>query len=158
MLGKIGASTLARGKAGLSKFKVLARHELGKAARQTGKVGMAGGNLVGQTIARDTKRVVRQTANIASSFVKEDRANSLLGYRLKKRGVALAAGVGVLSTAAKETKSHFTEDLRGTQSGSITPYAPSFNSRSVGNGYGNYGAQAGATGDLVFALNRNRRG
>lgn len=156
MLGKIASKTLKKGTANLRRAGVIAGHNLGKAAVTTAGVGAGAGKLAAVGFTDNVKRTTKAVVNAASGLVKEDRANSLLGYRLNKRGFALAAGVGVLSTTAKETKTYFKEDLRGRQDGYTTPYAPRMS--TVGNGYGSYGQQAGATGDLVFALNKNRRG
>lgn len=153
MLGKIGLNAATKTKMRASKLGRASVYNIGKGSKWTGKKL---GTIAGDTLKNDINKFVKSTANIASHFVREDKANSLIGYRLKKRGIALAAGVGVLSTAAKETKTYIKEDLRGSQDGYVTPLSPSYT--GVGNGYGSYGQQAGATGDLVFALNRNRRG
>lgn len=160
MLGKISKSTASKiGKRLAQEGSIFSYKAIDKAAKGlsfAGGLAKGATRTVTDTLLTDTGRYVKQTANVLSSFVREDKANSLIGYRLKKRGVALAAGVGVLSTTAKEAKTYLKEDLRGTRDGYITPLSPSYT--GVGNGYGSYGQQAGATGDLVFALNKNRRG
>lgn len=108
----------------------------------------------GQQLARNTMKTAKATFNVASSLIREDKKNSLVGYRLKKRGIALAVGAGALASGAKETKQYFKEDLRGREDSYTTPYAP----RPQSSAGANFGQRAGATGDLVFALNNNRRG
>lgn len=153
MFGKIGASGFSKTKARLGKAASI----MGQKTKRGAVKGMKlGGTYLADVAVQGLGKTMKSTANIASSLLREDRANSLLGYRLKKRGIALAVGIGALSAAKKETKAYFKEDLVGRKDGYITPHAPTMN--SVGSGYGNYGVQAGATGDLVFALNNNRKG
>lgn len=155
MFGKISKGTILKGKIAGAKMMSDAGYQLGRIVRNAGQGLGKIGTVLGDTLKVNAKKTLKSSLNIASSFLKEDKKNSLIGYRLKKRGFALAAGLGVASTAVKETNSYFKEDLRGKQDGYTTPFAPSM---KVGSGYGSFGQQAGATGDLVFALNRNRRG
>ena len=157
MRGKIIKDTLTRMDVAIGKASMKAGYELGKIGRKAAKLGSQGGKILGDTIATDAKQLTKATINAASGLLREDKANSLLGYKMKKRGIALIAGAGVASSVGKEAKSYYENDLRGRKDGYITPHAPSMPG-SVGSGYGSFGQQAGATGDLVFALNKNRRG
>lgn len=157
MHGKIAKNTLTRMQVALGKATMKAGHELGKVGRKAGKIGSQGGKILTDTIVSDTKQFTKATVNAVSGLLREDKAGSLLGYKMKKRGIALIAGAGVASSISKETKSYYENDLRGRKDGYVTPYSPSIPT-GVGQGYGNFGKQAGATGDLVFALNKNRRG
>lgn len=139
---------------GANKFKKGAINTTVKGAKITGEIGSALGKITGDALGKQVKQVTKGTLNLASTLVREDKTNSLIGYRLKKRGLALAAGVSVVGAVAKETKSYVNEDLRGRVDPYTTPISPQINS----GGYQNFGQQSGATGDLVFALNKNRRG
>lgn len=145
----------------ISKFNTaanVAMHNIGKVGKDGAKnlktLAKNPVKATGKQLLRNTGKTVKATANVASSFLKEDKKNSLLGYRVKKSGLALAVGAGALVSGAKETKQYFTEDLRGRKDTYTTPYAPSIQSSAGAN----FGQKAGATGDLVFALNNNRRG
>lgn len=153
MLGKILSKTGSKSRAKLQKLGAVAGHYTKRGTVSTAKNI---GTYVGAGVASNVKHTTRGAVNFASSLLKEDKANSLLGYRVNKKGLALAAGISAVSSATKETKQYFTQDLKGRSDGQVTPYAPRMT--GVGNGYGSYGQQAGATGDLVFALNKNRRG
>ena len=157
MRGKIAKDTITRMQIALGKSTLKAGHELGKVGRKVGKIGSEGGKILSDTIRTDAKKMTKAPVNAVSGLLREDKTGSLLGYKMKKRGIALIAGAGVASSIGKETKSYYENDLRGRRDGHITPYSPSI-STGVGQGYGNFGKQAGATGDLVFALNKNRRG
>lgn len=141
---RFGANKFARSAANATKIGLNATGSvLGKTAKITGNA-----------LGKQVKQVGKGTLNLASTLVREDKHNSLIGLRFKKRGLALVAGASMIGATAKEAKSYVNEDLRGRVDTYTTPIAPQLNS----SGYQNFGQQAGATGDLVFALNKNRKG
>ena len=90
---------------------------------------------------------------------------SLLGRKVTKGGLLLAGGIGVGIGMAKGTKEQII-NRQGSNDGRIYKPTPAMvnpyqlssqiaNGASMGNAYAN---NAGATGDLVFALHNNRHG
>ena len=146
MKGIIGKALL-RGKINAAQTVNAAGRMAVGTVRQLGKIP----SITKDTIVRDSGRAIKSTLNVASGLVKEDNKNSLLGYRLNKKGLLLAGTLGAGSTIMKETKSYYKEDLRGKQDGYTTRFAP-----KLGSGYGSFGTQAGATGDLALSLGRRR--
>lgn len=142
---------LKRGMRRLGKQSVKTAKEVTKA---TGSVLGTSGKVVGSVMADNSIKFMKGTVNAASHLVREDKKNSLIGLKFKKRGFALVAGASMIGATAKEAKSYVQDDLRGRVDSQTTPIAPRLN---IG-GYQDFGQQAGATGDLVFALNKNRRG
>lgn len=97
------------------------------------------------------KELGKASINMVSPFIKESKHNSLLGIRVNKVGIGLLGTGLVAAGAIGETKNYLTQTTRGQVDSSVTSFAPRLPSYS-------FGEQAGATGDLVFALNNNRRG
>jgi len=82
-------------------------------------------------------------------LLKDDlRESNLLGKKLNLAGKGLVYG-SALMAGAKEAFNDFNSNRMGQRDGQITRATPRTPS---------YANNAGATGDLVFAMNRNRRG
>lgn len=89
------------------------------------------------------------TKAIDKLFLKDDPRNSnLLGRKLNMAGKGVVVG-SALFAGAKEAFNDFNSNRMGQRDGQITRATPRTPS---------YENNAGATGDLVFAMNRNRRG
>lgn len=101
-----------------------------------------------RAVKNDLKLHANQAINFAGSmFEKTDK--NLLGVKLNTKGKIVAGGVA-LASGSKQAATKFNETTMGTQRDSqITPHAPRVPA---------YQNNGGATGDLVFALNANRRG
>lgn len=124
-------------------------HVIGGVGWGAKKMGQGAKYAIGGNIDH-IKRLPKTAINMASPFVSKNK-NSLLGYRLNPLGLGVAAtislGVGVGSGAREYVK----HGMTGQSDGQTTPFAPRLPSYS-------FGQQAGATGDLVFALNNKRKG
>ena len=95
-------------------------------------------------------RVMNRGFGLASKLVKpvEDGKFNLLGHKASALGVAAYAGASVVN-GVRGAWDDFNRNRMGTHDGQVrraTPRTPS------------YSNNAGATGDLVFAMNANRRG
>lgn len=77
--------------------------------------------------------------------------NSIFGAELTKTGKALVMGSGLVAGSIGAYNDYETTQM-GTPSGEVMSPTPS------AAGYTRFGEEMGATGDLVFAMNRNRRG
>lgn len=133
-----------------------------KSAKRNSKVGKFTRATVGQVgnvnthfspvqaVTKDVKKTIKAGTTLASSVMETDSTKNLLGVRLKKRGMALVGGVALATSTARGAKESLSM-YKGQTDGTTTPFAP----RPPSYEYGN---QAGATGDLVFALNNNRLG
>lgn len=101
-----------------------------------------------KALTNDLKLHATQVTNIAGSmFEKTDK--NLLGVKLNKKGMLVAGGVSLIGGVPQATNK-FNETTMGTQRDAhITPFAPKTPA---------YQNNGGATGDLVFALNQNRKG
>ena len=149
MIG-IGDSTQKTASA-VSSFSTKVRKKAGKAINETAeKVGKhekgIGFDLKG-AIAKDVKLHTSQVLNFAGSLVEETDKN-LLGIKLNGRGKIVAAGAALVGGSAQGVRSYNQKSM-GARDGQITGHTPTLPA---------YANNAGATGDLVFALNANRRG
>lgn len=78
---------------------------------------------------------------------------SLLGVKATKKGVALAIPIALVAGTPAATK-EFLNQRKGTNDGQLYTNAPiNTYGKALGNSYAN---NAGATGDLVFALHNQR--
>lgn len=103
---------------------------------------------LGSAIVDDVKGYANTALRAGESMFRASEKN-LLGIELSKRGKLVATGAALISGTSQATK-NFNNHTMGTQRDSqITPHAPSLPA---------YANNAGATGDLVFALNANRKG
>lgn len=121
---------------------------LGKEGRRISKYDKAVGFDLKRAVTNDLKLHANQAVEFAGSmFEKSDK--NLLGIKLNTKGKLVAGGLAVAS-GSKQAAAQFNETTMGTQRDSqITSHAPRIPS---------YANNGGATGDLVFALNANRKG
>ena len=75
---------------------------------------------------------------------------SLFGAGLTGKGKAVVYGTALAAGSVGAVNDYKTKQM-GMPSGEVTGPAPKIN-------YTRFGEEMGATGDLVFAMNRNRRG
>ena len=126
------------------------------AAAATAKGSIVGAGAVGEAALTGIKTGVNMAAglgDIAGSFIDYNPAkykNSIFGAELTGTGKALVAGTGLLAGTVGAYRDYETTQM-GTPSGEIASPTPHVS-------YTHFGEQMGATGDLVFAMNRNRRG
>ena len=151
--GLIATNPIAVGKAGVAGLRAIGGasitglEALGgatiSAAGTAGTIGVAGLAVAGAT----AKTVGTMGIGFASSLVKSNPTGSF-PWKLSGLGVGAVVGTGLVSSS-KEAFDDFNRRRMGQMDSKIyraTPTTPSY----MNNG--------GATGDLVFALNRNRRG
>lgn len=121
---------------------------LNKEGRRISKYDKAVGFDLKRAVTNDLKLHANQAVEFAGSmFEKSDK--NLLGIKLNTKGKLVAGGLAVAS-GSKQAAAQFNETTMGTQRDSqITSHAPRIPS---------YANNGGATGDLVFALNANRKG
>ena len=156
-IGAVGAATsmavAAKAVAANSKGAIGAATSMA-AANPKGAIGAAGSameGIGGATVAPVVAaRVMNRGFGLASKLVKpvEDGKFNLLGHKASALGVAAYAGASVVN-GVRGAWDDFNRNRMGTHDGQIrraTPRTPS------------YSNNAGATGDLVFAMNANRRG
>lgn len=122
---------------------------LGAGATVAGIKIAEGAGTVGEIALGAAAKTGIRMAGMASSFVKED-ANAMLGYKLNAGGKALAVG----GAAVKGVADAFTT-LNKLHQGAIEPGLVRATPQPT---YSSMMNNAGATGDLVFALHHNRRG
>lgn len=100
------------------------------------------------TISKDDVVVNGTKVRNPLQLIRKDE-NSLIGYKATKKGVLLA-GTGAMIMGTPGAAKQFVEDRKGLNpDGQVTTSAPSVPA---------YAQNAGATGDLVFALNNLRHG
>lgn len=118
----------------------------GAATIGLGKVAMGTGIYAAQKYGSIAAGAVK---GIDKLFLKDDkRSSNLLGRKLNAAGKGLVVG-SALFAGAKEAFNDFNTNRMGQRDGMITRATPRTPS---------YANNAGATGDLVFAMNKNRRG
>lgn len=147
-LGQVGLTSLEA----IGTLSIAGEDLLGTAA-----IGAAEGTAylakkVGAPLAVTAAEKYGTTASgFVSKLVKPNNGkiiNELMPYKLSKLGVGMVAGTGLIS-GTKEAFNDFNQHRMGQMDPMIyraTPRTPS------------YANNGGATGDLVFAMNRNRRG
>ena len=141
-IGLAGSAIEGIGGAGL-----LAAEKIGDAGLWT--AGKVGG--MAQVVAPvAAARIMNRGFGVASKLVKpvEDGKFNLLGHKASALGVAAYAGASVVN-GVRGAWDDFNRNRMGTHDGQIRRAAPRTPS---------YSNNAGATGDLVFAMNANRRG
>jgi len=113
-----------------------------------------GAAMAAGTIARP---VIGAGKMIGDNFLRYDEKfyndglwSSLFGVRLNKKGYAAVAGIG-LALGAKEAGEEYNRTQMGAPPEKLETTVPEMS-------YTHFGMETGATGDLVFAMNRNRRG
>ena len=138
------------------------------------KVGKAVGNGTLRTVGEVTKGVASEGITLAQAgvnavkmlpklgLVKEVPLDkSLIGWQLTGRGKALLFGGAFLANGLRESKEYLTEGRTGRNDGQLHRLTPAMTnpyeissqmaSTQMGQSFAN---NAGATGDLVFALDR----
>lgn len=156
---KSGAKLIGKSTVGLGKSAIKTTVEAGASAYKNKEAIAKGavnatkktGSFLGKTAENTAKLVgpeVRITANrlagLGDALITEN-AENLSGIQLSKLGVAAAVGSMAIGKT-REGIHDMTEANMGVRDGQIRTATPSY----VNN--------AGATGDLVFALNNKRRG
>ena len=130
---------------------------LGKVAKNIAKTAL---NISAKTVALPLEASIGLAGGITERFTKsfittdpKKYGDTFLKAGLNKKGSALMLGIGTASGISDGYDS-YTVSRMGTMNGFeiSTPKMPSLeNSQDMAESYG-------AGGDLVFALNRNRRG
>lgn len=142
MLGKVGLG-VAEGVGGLA---IGATEAVGGAAIGTAKAATSVGVPVATYAAGKYSSI---GAGVLNKTIKPTRnPNNVLGHKLTGFGAGLVFGSAVVS-GATEAFNDFNRNRMGQSDGQITRATPRTPS---------YANNAGATGDLVFAMNKNRRG
>lgn len=118
-------------------------HMLGEAVQEGG--AHAARSIIGGSPMIGVMQQMRDRYRAGTLF---DFAGS--GVPFSATGTAVM-GFGLASTAAMSAKSGYDELQTGVPSGQMVTATPAMS-------YTQFGIDAGATGDLVFAMNRNRRG
>ena len=83
-------------------------------------------------------------------FYNDGLSSSMFGVKFNNKGRVLMAGTA-LGLGAMEAGETYNKTQLGTPSGEMVSNVPE-------TSYTHFGMETGATGDLVFAMNRNRRG
>lgn len=109
-------------------------HAAGVGIKTGGTMMVGAGKMVGDLIEYNPKKYT----------------NSLFGAEFSRTGKTLMIGAGLIAGTAGAYNEYETTQM-GTPSGEVASPTPSIN-------YTRFGEEMGATGDLVFAMNRNRRG
>lgn len=158
---KVGAAGINTGLKGANFIKDN-YEEIGKAFATVGKGAAQEANTIAQASAAMGERVVK---GIDKHLLKPAPfTKSLIGRSFNKKGVALVAGGMMVMQGARDTKQYI-EDRQGRNDGQLyrptpqmsTPYMLSEQMAYSQHGR-SFADNAGATGDLVFALNNMRNG
>lgn len=161
---KVGTGTINTGLKGanfvkdhLDDFK-----EVGKAFADMGKGVAQEANTIAQAGVAMGERVVK---GIDKHLLKPaPLTKSLIGRSANAKGIALIAAGSMAMQGARDTK-QYVQDRQGRNDGQLYRPTPSMSTpyqlseQMAYSSHGNsYADNAGATGDLVFALNNSRRG
>ena len=128
-----------------------------KASKEIGKAAL---DIAVKTSAGSVQAAVGLTGGLTESFMKsfittdpKKYGDTFLKAGLNKKGTALMLGIGSLA-GIRDGYESYTNSRMGTMNGFqvSTPAIPSIESSK------DMAEEYGAGGDLVFALNRNRRG
>jgi len=128
----------------------------------TAYTGLAIADTVGLTAHTVGKTAVNITAGLAKTigdnFLKYDPDyGNITGVRLSGKGKAVA-GMIAIGGSILGANNTYDKVRMGTPTGETLNSTPTLNRSVNPNGQGFAAAQNGAGGDLVFALNTNRRG
>ncbi len=158
---KVGATAINAGLGGANFIKDNYK-DIGRAFAAVGKGAAQEANTIAQAGIYAGERVVK---GIDKHLLKPAPfTKSLIGRSLNKRGVALVAGGMMAMQGARDTKQYI-EDRQGRNDGRLyrptpqmsTPYMLSEQMAYSQHGQ-SFADNAGATGDLVFALSNMRHG
>ena len=137
----------------LGKKAAAAAPGMAKATASTAATGTAGfGGAIATGIGTGATMAVGM-GEMLGKFVDHNPAkykNSIFGAELTGTGKALVFGTGLLAGTVGAYRDYETAQM-GTPTGEIVSPTPKMS-------YTRFGEQMGATGDLVFAMNRNRHG
>ena len=149
-IGKIGETVINIGKAGYKKaadeaFRETVKKKSGSFfANATGAVGEGVG--IGAQMVAGVGNIVEK----GFDYNPKKYTNSLFGINLTKPAYGLLVAGGIAS-GTKDAYNEYNVRQMGMPSGEVVSSTPQIN-------YTRFGEAMGATGDLVFAMNRNRRG
>lgn len=145
----LGGATLWAGKKGFEAGK--------KMAPSTGKAGFTGAKTIGDMaltgLETGGKMALGAGKMLGDAMIDINPAKyeySLFGAGLTGKGKAIVFGSALAAGSVGAYNDYETTQM-GTPSGEIASPTPRVN-------YTRFGEEMGATGDLVFAMNRNRRG
>lgn len=153
VMGTIGSATIMAGKAAFNAGYNNGPKIMGKVGDATiaGSTKIADAALEGLDIGAS---MAIGAGTVFSKFidydVKKYGEKSLFNSGLTKGGKALVFGTGLVAGSMGAYKDYETRQM-GTPSAQVETPVPQIN-------YTHFGEEMGATGDLVFAMNRNRRG
>lgn len=153
VMGAIGSATAMAGKAIFN----AGYNNAPSAMSKIGSATAAGSSkLVDAAIDGTTAgiRVAVGAGSLFANFIEYDAAKygekSLFNSRLTKSGKALVFGTGLVAGSFGAYRDYETRQM-GMPTGQVETPTPQIS-------YTHFGEEMGATGDLVFAMNRNRRG
>lgn len=158
---KVGATGINTGLKGANFIKDNYK-EIGKTFANVGKGAAQEANTIAQAGVAMGERLVK---SIDRNLLKPAPLNkSLIGRSVNKRGLALIAGGAIVMQGTRDTKAYI-DNRQGRNDGQLyrptpqmsTPYQLSQQMAYSSHGQ-SYADNAGATGDLVFALNNSRHG
>ena len=153
VMGAIGSATAMAGKAVFN----AGYNNAPDAMHGIGNAAAAGSSKLADAAIEGTATGIRMAVGAGSLFAnfieydaKKYGEKSLFNSRLTKSGKALVFGTGLVAGSFGAYKDYETRQM-GTPTGQVETPTPQIS-------YTHFGEEMGATGDLVFAMNRNRRG
>lgn len=152
--GGIGGATLWLGKKGFEAGKKYGPKigESAAAGSVTGAEGLGSAVLTGiETGGKMALGMGKTLGDIMIDINPERYTDSLFGAGLTGKGKAIVFGAALAGGSVGAYNDYETRQM-GMPSGEIVTPTPS------AAGYTRFGEEMGATGDLVFAMNRGRRG
>ena len=144
----VGSATIAAGEAGAMGAKKAAPHILNGAvgaAEAIGDMALTGAETAGKMMLGAGKYMGDMIDINPAKY-----EYSLFGAGLTGKGKAIVYGSALVAGTLGAYNDYETTQM-GTPSGEVVGPTPRMN-------YTRFGEEMGATGDLVFAMNRNRRG
>ena len=158
---KVGATGINTGLKGANFIKDNYK-EIGKAFANVGKDAAQEANTIAQAGVAMGERLVK---SIDRNLLKPaPLSKSLIGRSANAKGIALVAAGSMAMQGARDTKQYI-QDRQGRNDGQLYRPTPSMSTpyqlseQMAYSSHGNsYADNAGATGDLVFALNNMRNG
>ena len=158
---KVGATGINTGLKGANFIKDNYK-EIGKAFANVGKDAAQEANTIAQAGVAMGERLVK---SIDRNLLKPaPLSKSLIGRSANAKGIALVAAGSMAMQGARDTKQYI-QDRQGRNDGQLYRPTPSMSTpyqlseQMAYSSHGNsFADNAGATGDLVFALNNMRNG
>jgi len=153
VMGAIGSATAMAGKAVFN----AGYNNAPDAMKKIGSATATGSSKLADAAIEGTATGIRMAVGAGSlfaNFIEYDAAKygekSLFNSRLTKSGKALVFGTGLVAGSFGAYRDYETRQM-GMPIGQVETSTPQIS-------YTHFGEEMGATGDLVFAMNRNRRG